>query len=258
VIDSARQLFAEDASLPLDVRVLGSERRDGVVVHDVRFAGARGGDVAAYIVEREDAPAGVPGVVYAHGGRRPKRDRLLPQAVELARAGMHVLLPETSLALDGDADRDVRRLADAVLVQRRALGVLAERGTSRLGYFGHSNGGWQGAILSAVDARLDAIVIAGEGAGLAESLRAKGVADEEYLRRLDALDPAHYVSAPARRRLLVQHGRADAVMPIDAARALFEVAAEPKEWAEYDCDHGIDAHPPALADRIRFLQEALT
>jgi dipeptidyl aminopeptidase/acylaminoacyl peptidase len=257
VIEATAHLFEYDVSRPLDVRTIGSERRDGVAVTEIRFAAARGGQVDAFVVEPAGAKGARAGVVYAHGGRGPGKHLFVSQAVELARAGMTVLLADTSLPPPGDIDVDERALADAVLVQRRALDVLAEVGADWFGYFGHSFGGAHGAILSAVEPRLEAIVIAAMGTGVVEWLRADGYTDEHYLERIERLDPIHYVTVSGRRRLLFQHGRADAAIPLAAGRALFEAAAPPKQWSEHDCDHGIDAHPPALAERIAFLQEVL-
>ena len=257
MIDAVRHLFEYDASQPLDLRAVGSERRDDAVVTEIRFAAARRGEVEAFVVETDGAPPGRPGVVYAHGGSGPGKHLFVDQAVELARAGLTVVLPDTSMPSADEVDADERAFGDAVLVQRRALDVLAERGARRFGHFGHSFGGMQGAVLSAVEPRLEAIVIGAMGTGLVERLRAEGFTDDAVLARIERLDPLHYVSVPGRRRLLVQQGRADDAVPLDAARRLFAAAAPPKDWAEYDCDHAIDAHPPALADRIRFFTEIL-
>ncbi len=43
------------------------------------------------------------------------------------------------------------------------------------------------------------------------------------------------------------------VAPIAAGRALFDAAASPKLWAEYDWDHGLDADPQARKDRAEFV-----
>ena len=262
-IERVGHLF-EYEGLPLDVRVVGSTLHDGVVVSEIRFAAARGGDVGAYVVETRGAPPGQPGVAYAHGGAEPGKDAHLGQAVEVARAGFTVVLADTHMRSNMPSprhiDADERAFGDAVLVQRRALDVLAERGSPRLGYFGHSFGGMQGAVLSAVEPRLEAIVIGGVGTGSVEFLRAAGLTDEDFLTRMHRLDPVHYVSVPGRRHLLVQQGSADqaerGALPA-AARKLYDEAAPPKRWAEYDCDHAIDAHPPALADRIAFFREVL-
>ncbi|MBD0329228.1 MAG: hypothetical protein ICV64_03905 [Thermoleophilia bacterium] len=257
-VDAVRRLFEYDASLPLDLRTVGCKRRDGAVVTEVRFAAARGGEVAAYVVEAGGALPGRPGVIYAHGGSGPGKHLFVGQAVELAHAGVSVVLADTSMPRPGEIEADERALGDAVLVQRRALDLLAARGVTRFGYFGHSFGGTQGAVLSAVEPRLEAIVIAAMGTGFVEWLRREGITDEPYLARVARLDPVEFVAVPGRRELRFQHGRGDETIPLAAGRALFTAAAPPKRWAEYDCGHGVDGHPPALADRIAFFREVLS
>src|SRR5215208_1891750 len=101
------------------------------VVTEIRFAGT-----AAYVVEPEGATAARPGIVYAHGGTGPGKHIFLWQALEVARAGFIVLLADTILQWQGDADADRRTLMAAVETQRRALDVLEERGATRFAYFG--------------------------------------------------------------------------------------------------------------------------
>jgi pimeloyl-ACP methyl ester carboxylesterase len=222
------------------------------LVTEIRFGGT-----PAYVVEPDGAAEPRPGVVYAHGGTGPGKHIFLWQALELARAGFTVLLADTSLQWRGDPDADRETVMAAVETQRRALDVLEERGATRVGFFGHSLGGMQGAILSVVEPRLDAIVIAAIGTGVTDWLRATGDYDESYLEHVDRLDPRHFVSVPGRRQLLCQHGRTDESVPFEAGRALYEAAAEPKRWLEYDCGHGVDGHRPALADRVAFFRETL-
>jgi fermentation-respiration switch protein FrsA (DUF1100 family) len=149
-------------------------------------------------------------------------------------------------------------MSAAVVVQRRSLDVLeSTRQVSGLGFFGHSLGGEQGGILAGVEPRLGAIVIAASGTGLVDWLRREGYTDEAYLEAMEPLDPIHFVGARRKAHLLFQHGRQDEVFPIESGRALYEAAAEPKTWAEYDCTHSIDAHGPAQADRLAFFEERL-
>jgi len=129
----------------------------------------------------------------------------------------------------------------------------------RCQFLGHSAGGALGGILCAVEPRLARIVIFGYGAGsLARSAmtlalsRSPGVTDD-LVAVTDWFDLAHFVGVDRRAQLLVQHGRADQVVPMQAARALFDAAAPPKLWAEYDWDHGLDADPQARKDRAEFV-----
>ena len=100
-----------------------------------------------------------------------------------------------------------------------------------------------GAILSAVEPRLARIAIFGNGAGslarsaLALDLSRGRVFTEDLAAVTDWFDLAHFVG----------------VVPMEAGRALFEAAAQPKLWAEYDCDHGLDADPQARKARAEFV-----
>jgi len=76
---------------------------------------------------------------------------------------------------------------------------------------------------------------------------------QELVAAADWFDFAHFVGVDRRAQLLVQHGRADQTAPIEAGRELFAAAAQPKPWAEYDWDHGLDADPQARRDRAEFV-----
>ena len=45
---------------------------------------------------------------------------------------------------------------------------------------------------------------------------------------------------------------------MQAGRALFDAAAQPKLWAEYDCDHGLDTDPQARRDRAELVMNPST
>lgn len=154
---------------------------------------------------------------------------------------------------------DVR---DAVLTERAALDVLIEwAGAPReeLSFLGYSGGGALGAILCAVEPRLSRIGIFGYGAGtLARSARAREIrAGRAFAGDVaadgDWLDAARFVGVERSARLFVQHGRSDRTVPIIQGRALFDAAAFPKLWVEYDWDHGLDADPQARKDRADFV-----
>lgn len=196
------------------------------------------------------------GVVIAHGGSGPGKHFYLDEAFVLAAGGVHVLAADTSFPTFGDLDADERAIRSAILTQRRGLDVLAGLGATRLGFYGHSAGATQGAILSGVDPRLDAAVLSATGTGIARWAHGLAGLGDAHLEALDRFDPRHFVARPGRRRLLVQHGSLDPVVPVEAARAMYEVAAAPKQWREYGCDHGVDVHPPARADRVAFFRDA--
>lgn len=180
------------------------------------------------------------GVVIGHGGREPGSHIFREEVEELERRGHLVVATDVHMPEGEDDEAELRAFDAAVEVQRQALDELARRGATRFGFYGHSLGAARGAALSARDDRVQALVVAGMGTGV----------------RPVPWDPLPFVQhrGPAR---LFQQGIRDDVIPYEAARALFEAAAEPKEWREYDADHGIDGHPQARLDRYAFLEKAL-
>lgn len=216
-----------------------------------------------------DAPAfvvagdGEVGLILAHGGGEGDGRRyFLDEAKELAALGATVVVPSCGIPLVGDLAADEAAIDHAVALQRRALDLLAARGATRLGFFGHSAGGLQGAILAATEPRLQAIVVAAIGTGLAgrasEWFEQLSPSRDEYLGAIERWEAAHLLGRPGKRRLLVQAARFDDNVPLEAARDLYDSAAEPKEWREYDCDHGaVVVHPAAQADRLDFFHRSL-
>jgi len=100
------------------------------------------------------------GLILAHGGEGDGRRYFVDEATELAALDATVVVPSCGIPLVGDLARDEAAFDRVVALQRRALDLLAARGATRLGFFGHSAGGLQGAILAATEPRLQAIVVA--------------------------------------------------------------------------------------------------
>lgn len=247
-------------SVPLSVSA-PAEHGDGILRwREVSFSAGVGVEAIATVVSPVSSSI-ERGVVLAHGGSDDGRQFFLSEAAELAAQGAVVILPVTRIrqadGVDAFAD-DVRK---AVLTERAALDVLVREGApeSELSFLGHSMGGALGAVLAAVEPRLDRIVIFANGAGpVARSAMARGLAGGGVTEELTAVtewfDLAQFVGVDRHAELLVQQGRADQVVPMEAARALFDAAAQPKRWAEYDWDHGLDADPRARADRAAFVR----
>lgn len=238
-------MFDYDATAPLDVQ-WGTDAQ-------LTYANGTGGRAVATLVAPE-RPNGT-GVVIAHGGTGDGRHFFVDEGTRLAGHGITVLLTAYTLPPHGDQRAVGKAVRTAVLTQRRGLDVLAAR-ADRLCYFGHSGGAQLGAILSAVDPRPYALALASYGAGTlarvaALSLPAGTPATDAYLRFMERYEPAAYVAVPGPRTLLFQHGRDDRVVPVSEGRHLFEAAAEPKEWREYDCGHDTSTPDDARADRLR-------
>lgn len=213
------------------------------VTHD----GLRFQEVILHVEGEVEAPATVisngstagPGVVICHGGFDDGRRYFLAEAMDLARLGVTVVLPVTRVPDPRPAPvaaATVIRIG--VLTQLAALNFLEQRlgREGPLCFLGHSGGGMLGAYLSALDSRLQRIVIFGYGAGTfgrlvrADSVElARPLTDDDELM-IEWLDVNHYVGQPNTRSLLLQYGRSDDAVAIDEARALFAAAAPSKQW----------------------------
>jgi dienelactone hydrolase len=242
--------FDYDGSAPVDVKDGGRINADyPVAVHDVSFA-ASGGRVHGYLV----VPPGSgkrPAVVYMHGGGGDRTELLVPATWLAARGAVTLALTAPSAAGVGTKGSDLERLrrsrdlgvADVVAV-RRALDLLAERedvDAERLGFVGWSAGARTGAILAGVEPRLDALVLMSAGAAPVEAYveAAPAKIREEVRALLEEIDPLHYVAAPGDRRLLLQNGTRDEVVPREGLDAVADAAAGAEvRW--YEAGHALN------------------
>ncbi len=259
------ELFTIDEQRPLQVEVISRYAGGDALVTDISYDHAAGGRALASVVTPGRAVRA--GVIIAHGGSADGRRFFLDEAVALAGRGFAVLLTAISFPDHGDAEVTAHAVRVAVSTQRRGLDVLTTWvgvDPARLGFFGHSGGAFQGAILSAVEPRFAAIVLASYGSGTllrlaAEELRGQGVGNARpYLDVLHRFDPVAYVATPGRRHLLFQHGVEDQTVPRAEAVAAYAAAVPPRTWREYPCGHGTDADPQARRDRAEFFCSMLS
>jgi predicted esterase len=248
--ESQRDPFTYDASVPLRAADDGRVNRDyPVAVRDVSFA-VPGGRAQALLAV---PPGGrrLPAVVYLHGSGGDRSDLIVPATWLAARGAVTLALTAPSASVDGTRavgleglrrDRDLA-VADVVAV-RRALDLLAARpdvDADRLGFVGYSAGARAGAILAGVEPRLDALVLMSAGASpVSEYVEAgpDGLEDEiEAL--LTEIDPLRYVAREGGRRLLLQDGRRDEVVPREALEELAD-AASGAEVRWYDAGHALN------------------
>ena len=276
--------FDYDAKAPLDVREVGRKSQDGVTVIDLTYASPRGGRVPAYLV----VPSGrgpFPVVLFGHwmmqGSPLANRREFLDEAVVLARAGAVSLLIDAPLVRPGfveDKDevraqvQSVEAARQQVIDFRRGIDMLAARrdvDPKRIAYVGHSYDAQVGAVLSAVEKRINSFV-----------LMAGGFSDEEYVfdpenpamqklrerigeetlraffRKYAYGDPVYFVGHSAPAAVFLQFGRKDEPIPEKWARRFYDLFAEPKKLAFYDAGHALDK--AARVERARWLAERLS
>jgi fermentation-respiration switch protein FrsA (DUF1100 family) len=245
-------VFDYPADVPLSVVTHGEV--GGLTVREISYDNGDGGRCVATLVVPSE-PTGT-GVLVAHGGAADGRRFFMTEALALAGLGMTVLLPVTELPDHGDIGATGRAMRRIVRAHRRGVDVLetVTEGRGPLYFYGHSAGASQGALVSAVEPRIAAFALTSIGSGtvirLAASELPPGTEEtDRYLRFLEQFDPAVPVAVPGRRRLLFQHGRHDRVVLREESLKMYEAAAGPKEWREYDCGHDPDGDPRAVTDR---------
>ena len=270
--------FDYDAKAPLDVRENIIEHKDGFTIRDVSYASPQGGRVSAYMVV-PDGNGPYAGILFGPWGPG-NRTEFLPEAIRYAKAGAASLLidyPWTrtppwrinlSSGLDKpEFDRAVEILA--VIDLRRGLDLLASRQNvdpKRLAYVGHSWGAQWGAILSAVDKRIQtAVLMCGvreaadmylrnpdpDFAAIRNSTTPERL--EHYLAVMSTLDAVRYVPH-SRVPLLFQFARFERYFDAQSMDAYFEAARSPKKELWYDTGHELN-DPQALCDRYDWLRK---
>ena len=101
VISSAQPSFDYDRSLPIDVQETSRRERDGVFLQEITYAtldGRRNGATLVTLAGRNRLLAPRPAVLFVHWYGPPEptsnRTQFVPDAIELARAGVVSLLIE--------------------------------------------------------------------------------------------------------------------------------------------------------------------
>jgi len=258
---TAEQLF-DDRLAPAELGFDERSRapRDTAVIRDVRFIGADGHDVPAFVV----APAtGKPraGILFLHwlGDDFSSRDEFVDEAVGLAGHGVESMLvtqhfPWSERPLGVDHDRVAIGLQ--VRTVRRALTLLhAEVGATRIGVVGHGYGAMYAILAASVDDRVAALAAMAPGATWVSwfmkdfHVVAEGDAPG-YAQAMADLDPANRigsVDAP----ILLQFGTADAYVPGEVVTALANAAAGGTLVHRYDAGHRLNGE--ARDDRDAWL-----
>lgn len=241
----------------------------------VTFASARGVRVPALLMQPRLARNPHPCVVVAHGLGGSKEDAR-PIFDALALAGMGGIAIDDRLHGErGDAaarraavddPRELARAMQGTIVDlRRAVDVLAQASQcdrSRLSYLGLSFGGFLGALVAALDDRIEAPALLSAGGAWVEVLRTTSEsigaryrnASPAFLarahRELDPFDPDRWVFKIAPRPVFLVNGEQDTVVVPAASRPLHAAAFEPKKSYWYD-----GGHVPEGSNAVRVIAE---
>ena len=270
--------FDYDRKAPLAVKEAGAVKRGNVTIHDISFAGPKGGRVPAYLV----VPAGkgpFAAVIWGHwyweNSEFFNRREFLDEAVAMAPLGVVSLLPEGAAARPGYTkdrtplnEQQIDDLVQAVVEMRRCADLLLSRrdvAPARLAYVGHSYNATVGAILSGVDRRLKAFVLM--AGGLSDEVDLQSEEVQQYRlkvgpERFDAFgakyawtDPGKYVAHASPAIVFMQFATQERYLTPQHARLYAEVVSEPKLFGLYEAPHALNA--AARRDRIVFLAHEL-
>ena len=276
-IEELRRMFDYDQNAPLDIKEVGVINRDGVRIHDITYVSPKGGRVTAYLVVPAQKGR-YAGVVFGHWGYGT-RTEFLPEAVLYAKAGVVSLLvddldvrpaPWRRSAPGSEPEAVRNNFIQAVVDLRRGIDLLRARSDvdpNRIAYVGHSAGAHWGAILSAVDKRLQtAVLMAGvptEATILLESddpdyIDFRQTTPKEqldkYFKTVKSLDAINYVPHAAPMPLLFQFARFEQYFNEAAMRRYADAASNPKLVLWYDTGHGLNDIQP-LIDRANWLHK---
>ena len=267
-------LLAYDGSAAPEVKVVGTQARDGVTVEDVTFKGASGETVAAYVVRPSEGRGPFAAVLFVHWFSPPhatsNRTQFLEEARALARRGVVSLLVSTFWS---DPARyrarrwqdDFQNTLNQARDLRRALDVLLSRpgvDAARVAYVGHDYGAMFGALVSGADPRPKAYaLIAGTARfpdwylyGSASGVPA-GAELEGFRKQFATLDPVGAVRQ-SKAAFLFQYGEDDHYTPRENFVEFYLAAPAPKRLATYASGHAMDSEA-IRRDRTEWLAERL-
>lgn len=280
-IGELRQMFDYARSLPLDVKEIGIEERNGVRIHDFSYQSPKGGRVTAYMVVPSDKRRKFAGIIFMHP-RPGSRKNFLDEALSLAKVGAMSLLIDAPFSRAGEskrefdptvtkpeADRDI--YIQTVVDLRRGVDLLVSRSDvdpKRIGFVGHSYGAHTGAVLAGVEKRIKAYVIMAGAPSLTEFLRTSTLPaivktrdsltkeqQEHYFNTLSDVDPINYIGHVAPAALFLQFGKTDGYPTEENAKLYSEKASDPKLVKFYEAGHALNDE--AKRDRAAWLREQI-
>ncbi len=257
-------LFGYDKNLPLMADEQPGTDGQGYKVIKVSYYSANNQQVPALLALPATVKEGekLPCLIMMHGLRQNKTalSILWPAFI---RAGYAVFsidaqyhgdrkpkVPVDLFGLSVYSTRDM--LVQTTIDLRRGIDYLETRkeiDPHRIGYAGFSMGGIVGTLVSAVDSRIQAPVLALAGGDwrlmfantkLPNAERARQLAPDLAAVGIDALDPVdpvRWVARIAPRPVLFINGDHDTTVPVVSGKALQDAASQPKEVFMYKGGH---------------------
>jgi len=263
-------------------RESGVEKRDGVMMISMDYAGSRG-RVPAYLL----LPSGkgpFPAVIWGHWLKKNSplnnRDEFLEEAMVLARAGVVSLLvdaPQARHELPEEKDplEIIKQTGDVtgqqVVDLRFGVDLLLTRRVvdpRRIGYVGHGFDAHAGAVLASMEHRISSFVLMSSGYSDEDELFAskdpqvlaqrKLIGDDNlraYFHDFPWDNPVHFLGHTESANIFLQFATQDSISKEQAQRYLEMFSAKDKKMEFYDA--GPALNPAARVDRIRWLEKHL-
>ncbi|GMV95175.1 MAG: hypothetical protein AMXMBFR82_49530 [Candidatus Hydrogenedentota bacterium] len=264
-----------EAEAPLNVRIRSVEEKDAYELYDLVFDGVAGMPVPTLLAFPPQGSGPFPCIIFLHGIGQSK-GFMEEIAAPYTSAGFAFVsfdqyargerkLEQSNVLTDALGLR--RRCALNVIETRRLVDYLVSRpdiAPGRIYLIGASFGAITGATAVAFEPRIQAAVMTYGGGDFDKLLSSEAAQSElgifhwpvkTLVASLTApADPVRYVGRVAPRPLLFQNGTHDALIPLEAADALYAAAKDPKTRTLYESDHvGLDE-----ATTRAVLQECLT
>lgn len=256
------RLFDYDAKAPLDLKVVSTEKKDGLTFQTINYASPRGGRVPALLIV-PDGPGPFAGILLMHGAPGTY-ERMRPEGEALARSGAVTLMinaPFSRTAADGGpgipiafTERDRDGQVQLIVDLRRGVDLLLARpdvDPKRLGYTGRSYGGAMGGLLAGVEKRIKAYALVVGDGGLVSHFTGADDTNgplqnmpaeqkKRWLAAMEPIEPIRFVGRAAPARLLFQNGKQDDLVPEADGRAYQEAGSQPKTLLWYDAGHQLN------------------
>lgn len=264
-LDEVRAKTDYDQSKRLPVE----EVSRGDVFTEIEFQSPRGNDVLASIVLPRHRAGKVPAVLWAHA-YGSNRNEFSVEATQLADYGIASIIFDSNMTRFNASGVDVQDpvyagevfegfLRQDVVDARVALDILERRpeiDSSRIAFVGVDYGAMLGGILSVVDDRIDAFVLAAAPAEPSRYFAQQLVPQESvdgFAKRIAPYDPVRLLGKTDKPILLQNASRDTQIERKDYDRLVDAADGADVKW--YDSDHALDFQ--AEEDRAAWLEDKL-